>query len=321
MMLFIVAAAAILLAALLYRSAWIRARGADPTPTGFGVVLALVMLAASGAVATSIEMRIALGVVAAAAAVYWLDDLIHLSARLRMAISFLSGLAIGALYFTFYPGLPFAALLGICLGAGLACVILTNIVNFYDGADLNLATFIALTAGLILLFGPALREWSVNALACLSFIIPFAVLNCRPKTIYLGDSGSFAFAGLLTVMAVAFAGDIQSLPPEAAIPTALPTIDVLYVFITRIAQKHDLLTRNYLHLYQRLQSRYPGFGYLLPQIVNAALCLMLAAALQAAGLGRILSVILAGIFVTIPFYFACRRLFLDGKPASERPGG
>ena len=260
-------------------------------------------------------------VVAAASAVYWLDDLIHLSARLRMAISFLSGLAIGALYFTFYPGLPFAALLGICIGAGLACVILTNIVNFYDGADLNLATFIALTAGLILLFGPALREWSVNALACLSFIIPFAVLNRRPNTIYLGDSGSFAFAGLLTVMAVAFAGDIQSLPPEAAIPTALPTIDVVYVFITRIAQKHDLLTRNYLHLYQRLHSRYAGFVYLLPQIVNTALCLILAAALQAAGLGRILSVILAGIFVTIPFYFACRRLFLDARPASARPGG
>jgi len=309
-----------MLAALVYRHVWTRARGPESTPTGFGVLLALVTLGATVAAGASLEMRIALGIVAAAAAAYWLDDLIDLSARLRLAISFAAGLAIGATYFTFYPGLPVVALLGICLGAGLACAILTNIVNFYDGADLNLATFIALTAGLILWFGPTQREWFVIALACLAFIIPFAALNSRPRTIYLGDSGSFAFAGLLTVMAVAFASDIQSLPPEAALPTALPTIDALYVFITRIVEKHDLLTRNYLHLYQRLHSRYAGFGYLLPQIVNAASCLILAEALQAAELGRILSVILAGLLVTIPFYFVCRWLFLDGTQASAWPG-
>ena len=183
-----------------------------------------------------------------------------------------------------------------------------------DGADLNLGTFIALTAGFILLFGAAHREWGAVALATLAFVAPFAVMNGRPKTIYFGDSGSFAFAGLLTTMAVAFFRDYGSLPPEAAIPAALPAFDVFFVFTIRLRERHDLLTRNYLHLYQRLSRRFDGFGYLVPQVANALLCLGGAMALQWAGLGRILSVILAILLLTVPFYFACRILLLGGPP-------
>lgn len=301
-------------AGLLYRRVWLRRTGLAPVPTGFGALLAFVMLGGALVAGASIETLASLVVVALATAIYWLDDAIELSAWQRLAVSFLAGGGIAICWFAGDADVSLILLASVCLLAGLVCVALTQMVNFQDGADLNLASFIALTAGVILIFTAADREWAAIALAALAFILPFAVLNSRPRMLYLGDSGSFAFAGLLTVMAAAFVENFHNMPPEAAIPAALPALDVFYVFVVRLKEKHDLLTRNYLHLYQRLSRRYPGFGYLTPQFVNAALCLAAAAALERLGLGRIASVVLAMTLVTIPFYFACRRLFLAGPP-------
>jgi UDP-N-acetylmuramyl pentapeptide phosphotransferase/UDP-N-acetylglucosamine-1-phosphate transferase len=205
-------------------------------------------------------------------------------------------------------------LLGFYIAAGILNVVLTNIVNFYDGADLNLATFIALTSVVILIFTPSDDVMAISAVACLAFVFPFAVMNSRPKTIYLGDAGSFAFAGFLTMIAISYFSRGQP-SAEAAIPLALPALDTFYVLCIRIVERHDLMTRNYLHLYQKLNQRYRGFGYLLPQIINAGLTLACAVALQARGLNSFVSVAVASVLVTIPFYFSCRRLFVR-EPAS-----
>jgi UDP-N-acetylmuramyl pentapeptide phosphotransferase/UDP-N-acetylglucosamine-1-phosphate transferase len=308
-------------AGLVYRRVWRRLRGLEITPSGFGVLLSFVLLAAAAVASTSLELRAALIVITFASIAYWFDDVIELSARLRILISFMAGVAI-AIAFVFWNGAYSLLLtLGICLVVGFINVSFTNIVNFYDGADLNLATFIVLTAGLVLMFAPAQSDWIPIALACLAFVIPFAVMNSRPKTIYLGDSGSFVFASLLTLMAVSFFKDMQSVPPEVAIPAALPAFDVFFVLLIRIREKHDLLTRNYLHLYQRLNRRYKGFGYLLPQFMNTFLCLAFAIALQAVGLERSLSIVVSMALVTIPFYFICRGFFLDGKASDESATG
>ena len=294
-----------------------RRPGLAPVPTGFGALLAFALLGGALVAGASVETLASLSVVAGATAIYWLDDAGELSARLRLALAFLTGAGVAVCWFADDPGVSPLALIGLCALAGFVCVALTQMANFQDGADLNLASFIGLTSCFILAFTESRHEWAVLALAALAFILPFGVLNSRPRTLYLGDSGSFAFAGLLTLMAVAFAKDFRNIPPEAAIPAALPALDVLYVFIVRLKEKHDLLTRHYLHLYQRLNRRHRGFGYLVPQFVNAALCLAAAALLERAGLGRILSVVLAMALVTIAFYFTCRRLFLAGP--SEGP--
>lgn len=299
-------------AGLVYRIAWLRRTGLASVPTGFGALLAFVMLGGGLVAAASAATLASLSVIAAATAIYWLDDAIELSARLRLALAFLTGAAIAAFWFAGDPGVSTPALVGLCALAGIICVALTQMTNFQDGADLNLASFIGLTAGFILAFTAPQQDWAAIALAALAFILPFGALNSRPQTLYLGDSGSFAFAGLLTVMAVAFVEDFRNMPPEAAIPAALPALDVFYVFIVRLREKHDLLTRNYLHLYQRLNRRNRGFFYLVPQFLNAAFCLGAAALLEWAGLGRILSVVLAMALVTPAFYFLCRRLFLAG---------
>lgn len=308
-------------AGLVYRHVWRRLRGPEVTPSGFGVLLSFVLLAAAAIAGVSLELRASLVVIAFASIVYWFDDVIELSARLRLLICFSTGVAV-AIAFVFWNGDHSLLLaLGGCLVVGIINMVLTNIVNFYDGADLNLATFIALTAGLVLVFAPAQSDWVSIALVCLAFVIPFAVMNSRPKSIYLGDSGSFVFASLLTLMGVSFFKDMHSISPEVAIPAALPAFDVFFVLLIRIREKHDLLTRNYLHLYQRLNRRYKGFGYLLPQFINTVLCLAFATTLQASGYGKSLSTIVAMTLVTIPFYYTCRWFFLDGKAGGESTPG
>lgn len=306
-------AIATLLAGSSYQKTWRRYRKDGATPSGFGAFLAPIMLGAAILAQAPGELIASLAIVLLGTAVYWIDDLVHLSARMRVMLSFLAGAGIGYAYLA-NQHLGLAVLIGMMMAAGLICVILTNMVNFCDGADLNLASFVALTALAILAFTPPYEPWIAVAIAALAFILPFGMMNSRPRTIYLGDSGSFAFAGLLTAMAMAFVHDFRNIAPEAAIPAALPTLDVAYVFVIRVIEKHDMLTRNYLHLYQRLNRRHAGFGYLFPQFVNALLCLGLAFALQQLGLGRIISVIAAMLLVTPTLYFLCRRIFLAGPP-------
>ena len=300
-----------------YRLLWKKLRGPEVTSSGFGVLLAFVLLGAAVVADLSFELVASMIVITVTGVGYWFDDIIELSAQLRILISFVVGVAIVSAFVNWSGGYSLSLIFGICLAAGFVNVVFTNIVNFYDGADLNLATFIVLTACIVLVFLPMHSEWWPIAVACLAFIIPFAVMNSLPKTIYLGDSGSFVFASLLTVMAVSFFKDLRSIPIEAAIPVALPALDVFFVLLIRIREKHDLLTRNYLHLYQRLNRRYTGFGYLLPQIMNTLLCLVFATAFQMAGLEKVFSVFLAMTTVTIPFYFACRWLFLDKNAGRE----
>jgi len=301
------------LSGFVYCLVWKRLRGPEVTPSGFGVLLAFVQLGAAVFAGLYFEFVASMIVIAVAAVAYWFDDIIELSAKLRILISVIVGVAIVCAFVNWSGEHSLLLIFISCFAAGFVNVVFTNIVNFYDGADLNLATFIVLTASFALVFLPEHSEWWPIAVATLAFIIPFSVMNSRPKTIYLGDSGSFVFASLQTAMAVSFFKDLGSIPIEVAIPLALPAFDVFFVLLIRIREKHDLLTRNYLHLYQRLNRCYAGFGYLLPQIVNALLCLVLATAFHAAGLQKMFSVILAMTTVTIPFYFACRWLVVDNK--------
>ena len=314
-LLFAASATALTLAAcFLYRAVWVRQFGPERTPTGFGVLLPLVLLAGAVIADGPWQIEAAFGTVAAAAALYWLDDVFELSARIRLLISFATGAAIGAIFLVASSDPGLLELIVVCTAAGLLSLVAANIVNFYDGADLNLATFMALAAGLLLIHAQGDAVWLFVAVGCLAFVLPFSVMNSRPRTIYLGDSGSFAFASLLIILAVAFFVNRAAISPKVAIPAALPAWDVVYVFAIRLAEKHDLLTRNYLHLYQRLQARYAGFGYLLPQAVNAALCLTTVYLLEQAGIAELAAVIIGSAVVTVPLYYLCRRLFVqDGR--------
>ena len=303
----------------LYRVLWIRQRGTETIPTGFGAFIAVALLLAAAVFHPSGRILGVFAILVVATAIYWLDDAFGLSARFRMGLSFLSGILICAVLVSELNDVPVGLLALLCLVAGFVNVLLTNVVNFYDGADLNLATFIALTCGFVLLFSTGRDFIALSAVACSAFIVPFAFMNRRPRTIYLGDAGSFAFATFVTTMVIIYFAAPQQLAAEVAIPLGFPIVDTFYVFCYRIIKRHDLLTRNYLHLYQKLNSHYMGFGYLLPQVASAFLALTGSQVLRRYGLSDFWAVAIAMVVVTIPFYFACRQFLLPrvdvGTPA------
>ena len=294
---------------LIYRRLWVGFRGSEQTPTGFGGLLAIFLLGGSIYLQAPSDLVWSYALIAAAAVIYWCDDVLGLSRKYRVVIQFASGFAVCWLLLAGVgPGAP--ALIGCSLAAGLLNVVLTNAVNFSDGADLNVATVMVLTATVILLIGPDAAFMRPSAIVILAFVLPFALLNSRPRTIYFGDAGCFVFAGFLTIMTVCYFRNGADKAAFAAIPLALPVYDACYVVVWRIRNKEDILSRNYLHLYQKLQIKYRNFGYLLPQPLNIAVVVVVALMLQALGLKALLAVTLAMLLATPVFYALYRRLML-----------
>lgn len=301
------------LLAALYRAWWLRSRNSRTTPTGFGVFLSMALVAAEVIFARPTpSLLIPVSMTAVGAIIYWWDDFAGLSAKFRMTVAAAIGAGIAVALLQSHGGHEtIGDMVKWGLTGALVAVFLVNMVNFYDGADLNLATYIALTAVTALFFAPAASLYIDLALACLVFIVPFMAFNAFPRTLYLGDAGSFAFAGLLTTFGLLFLWSPTEFPIELAIPSALPAFDAVFVFVVRLRERHDLLSRNYLHLYQRLEAEYPRPFYLVPQIGNLLACLLASRSLQSVGIDRLTSVLVATAVVTIPFYFLWRAKFVD----------
>lgn len=306
-------ATAALLGGLAYRRTWRRIKGEAFTPTGYGAFLALFLAIGAAVAGLSANLLIAHGVIVVATAAYWIDDARGLGVGLRLAIQFGVGAVVAGLVLQPTFGADPIQLAAFCLAGGALNVILTNVVNFYDGADLNLGLFIALTAISILVFGRDGGPLAVVAVFLLAFVLPFGLLNRKPRSIYLGDSGSFAFACFLTMVAAGFLRADGGFDGLVLAPLALPLLDVAVVLTLRVAKKEDLLSRNYYHLYQRIHLTRQGFSYLIPQIVNVILIAICTFSLRGMGVDLFYSAVTATIFVTTTFYAVCFRVFL-GRP-------
>ena len=165
------------------------------------------------------------------------------------------------------------------LGFGItifAMIFFVNVLNFYDGADLNLISLFFLL-GLIILFADSSKSTNTIGLSTflLAFSFSFSIFNFRPKILYLGDCGSFILASIVTYIFITAISQSISWPPHIIPLFAFPAFDVIYVLLIRYYCKHDLLTRNYLHLYQRLQIQYKNYFYLAPCILNLFLSVLL----------------------------------------------
>ena len=302
-------AALSLVGGLIYRRLWISFKGSEQTPTGYGGLLAIFLLGGCIYLQAPSDLVWSYALIAVAAVIYWCDDVLGLSRKHRVLIQFASGFAVCWLLLAGVR-LDAPALIGCSLAAGLINVVLTNAVNFSDGADLNVAAVMVLTATTILLIGPDAAFMRPSAIIILAFVLPFALLNYRPRTIYFGDAGCFVFASFLTMMTVCYFRNGADQAAFAAIPLALSVYDACYVVVWRIRNKEDILSRNYLHLYQKLQIKYRNFGYLLPQPLNIAAVVVVALILEKLGLTALFAVTLAMLLATPVFYALYRRLLL-----------
>lgn len=297
--------------ALGYRSAWRSWMGRTGTPTGFGFSLPFAVGAGLWWTGYAVGLGAALAVVTIATSLYWLDDLFGLSAKTRLGLACLTGVIL-ALVGVGDGWTMSWHLAAIVLSAGVLCVVSANIINFYDGADLNLALLIASCGALLALYsagqdGPV----PIVGVTLLAFAVGFGMVNRRPHSLYLGDGGSFALAAVLTWLSTLYAAG-REVPIEVVAAMALPAFDVFYVLLIRLRFRHDLLSRNYLHLYQRLQIIHGGRRYLYPQLVNIALVLACARLIgPPAGFSRVVAVLLASAIVTPILYLVVRRAAVE----------
>ena len=73
--------------------------------------------------------------------IYWIDDIKHISFILRLLIQFFSGLTIAFLILIENNFIYNHNFIIIIIFSGFLNIFLTNIVNFYDGLDLNISIF------------------------------------------------------------------------------------------------------------------------------------------------------------------------------------
>jgi UDP-N-acetylmuramyl pentapeptide phosphotransferase/UDP-N-acetylglucosamine-1-phosphate transferase len=198
------------------------------------------------------------------------------------------------------------------IACGIFSIGLANVANFYDGNDLNLATMIFL-AGIILLFfsDTSNSEFDNIGAVMVGFSIGFGWINRIPFSLYLGDSGAFVLALLFTLFLINYGLDLSYIPAELMLVFALPVFDVFYVLLIRLYYKHDLLSRNYLHLYQRIKIGFGGFAHLMPQFINVGALLFLADWIESTSISRFWALLFSSLAFTPVFYLSCRILLVE----------
>ena len=291
-----------------YRRLWARYPGLSVTPKGYGALLPFFLLGGGTILGESPAMLAIYAIAAVGGTIYWLDDYRGISFRIRFAIQFAAGASIGAILLW-----PTFAQSPLWLAAGIAAsavvnIVLTNAINFFDGADLNSSTMTVLMAALVSVLGPV--AFGETALMIIAVVMPFMIWNSVPERLWFGDSGCFIIACLATGITVesVLAGRQMNLLP--LVPVAWAVFDAFVVFLIRVSNKEDLLSRNYHHLYQKMQARFGGWYYLMPQFANVAVVAAAAWCLDRTGLIQPWPMTVAAVFATPLLYLGCRAVFV-----------
>tara|TARA_R100001086_G_C11842077_1_gene259308 strand:- start:1605 stop:2663 length:1059 start_codon:yes stop_codon:yes gene_type:complete len=201
----------------------------------------------------------------------FLDDWLGLSAKVKLVLLIVWAIA-AALPF-FLSGEPWAWLIG--LGVVLWLIVITNAVNFMDGANgLALGTSAVMTVGLFPLYAilmlclgncvpDPLGEFAIVAqFAFFGAVLGFLAWNLR-GVLYAGDCGSLGTGGLFGLMAV-YHLDVSMDGVRTAllgVTLALPfLIDVILTLAWRSLKGRNVLQAHTDHAYQRLIAR--GWGHI-----------------------------------------------------------
>lgn len=246
----------------------------DIVPTGAGIIFSFILFISSFSLYYTDGINFAcLVTIFLASLLYWLDDLFSLTPIHRMLIAISTS---SILFCLLSSPLIFPLLILLLSLTVMMMIFLVNVLNFYDGADLNLISLFFFLGLILLIFDRS----NVPIVSTLGFFLiiysfSFAIFNYRPKVLYLGDCGSFVLASIVIYMFITAIFGIISWPAQTIPLLAFPAFDVVYVLAIRFHLRHDFLSRNYLHLYQRLDILYKNYFYLLPCAVNVLLSVLL----------------------------------------------
>ena len=154
-------------------------------------------------------------------------------------------------------------------------ILIVNGTNFMDGLNTLISVWAGVTAlwlgVLAFIYGPA--QLSVPVIALTGALIGFLPLNASPARAFLGDVGSYAIGGFLSVAVwVLWSEGVPALALVA--PFIVPLFDVLFTLGRRIFGGENLFTAHRKHIYQRLNAAGVSHGAVSALHVTAvALCL------------------------------------------------
>ncbi len=221
--------------------------------------------------------------VAVLAAVGILDDLLHVSPYIRLAVQFAVGIFLGA------TGWGIALTGSIVVNALLGCAVVVffiNAFNFLDGSDgLTAGTTAAIAVAFLVAAGPGSSAIS-SAIACalLGGSLAFLVFNWPPARVFLGDSGSTVIGLAIAFLALDHIENLSTYSRPAAdlfpfVIAAVPLTDAALAIARRLASRKSPLLGDRFHSYDLLLER--GFT------PRAVAIVMVCATLVSGGVGWI----------------------------------
>ena len=194
--------------------------------------------------------------------IYFLDDVIEIHFSWRIILQILGSLIV---YFSFSLELNFIMIfLTVCI-----FLILINTLNFQDGEDLNISILLIIIFGIFYLYTENKFILKTSEII-LFFLISFSFFNSKKKNLYFGDSSCYIISIIISIFVYEEMKNLMIIKLLVAV-ILYPIIDVFYVVVYRILKKENLLSRNYLHLYQIIAQKVSYKIYLLPNILFSTL--------------------------------------------------
>lgn len=204
------------------------------------------------------------------------DDVIVISYRKKFQGEFVGAvlLIIGNVYLTNFHGLFGFHQLSLYFSIPFTIIMILGIVNamnLIDGIDglcSGLSALIIASFSLWL-FNNGFIEYGIVGLSLTAAIIPFFVFNVFGKKtkMFLGDNGSLFLGMVISFLVIKFCElnignnswqNVQNAPAIAFTIIAIPVLDTLRVFVTRILNKKSPYRPDKTHFHHKFLEYYDG---------------------------------------------------------------
>ena len=128
----------------------------------------------------------------------------------------------------------------------------------------------------------------------------------KKKNLYFGDSSCYLMSILILMFVYQEAHNTILIKLLIAV-ILYPMIDVFYVAIYRTLKKENLLSRNYLHLYQIIAHKINYKIYLLPNILFSVLNIFISSYFHL-GMNLIISLVILNIILLFMVRLVVKKL-------------
>ena len=239
--------------------------------------------------------------VTALALVGFADDVVSLSAPLRLGLQLVCGVYVGATF-----GAGWALLV-----AGLVVVpTVVNIVNFVDGINGITGLTMAIWGVTAVVLGRQHHDAGLALIGALTAgaAVGFLPWNIPRARIFLGDVGSYLFGGLVAV-GLLMAWEAGAPIAVAAAPLSVHVFDTALTIVRRARAGSPLMAAHREHIYQQLAVHWP---HVMVSLLASTLALAVTAAWALGGplLGGV------GTIAALAIYAALGHLATRRRPVS-----